>query len=60
MATFVIMKTYDSPIAIVYPSPHEVIEGQRKKVNARVDELNRKANRNHYYAVMIKTGISYV
>lgn len=58
MATFVIMKKYDSPIAIVYPTPHEVIVGQRNKVNKRLEELNSKATRNYYYAELIKSGVT--
>lgn len=57
MATYVIMKKYDSPIALVYPTPHEVIVGQKKKVQQRLDALNSKAIRNYYYAELIKTGV---
>lgn len=51
---FVIMKTYDSPVAIVYPVPHSVVIGSTKDATERVDMLNSKATRNHYYAVKVK------
>lgn len=60
MAAFVIMKSYSSPVAIVIPAPHEIIVGPRSKINRRVKELNDKATRNQYYAVMIKSGVQCV
>lgn len=57
MATYVIMKKYDSPIAIVYPAPHEVIIAPKKKIQQRLDALNSRATRNYYYAELIKTGV---
>lgn len=60
VAAYVIMKTFDSPIAIVIPSPHEIIVGPRSKVSKRVKELNERATRNQYCPVMIKTGVQYI
>lgn len=48
MKVFVIMKQRYSPIAITSARPHEVVMS-KKIANARVKELNKKAQNNNYW-----------
>lgn len=48
MKVFVIMKQRYSPIAITSARPHEVVTS-KKAANARVKELNKKAQNNNYW-----------